>query len=170
MFSGRGSGRGSGTGGRRVETVANAEIGRPLVVVGVDGSDESVAALRWAAHYATGAGATVRAVMCWHYPTVAGSPPVGVAPAAMTEEVRQSLQETLDGAVGEVYPSPGADAIETKIMYGHPAQVLIEESEHADLLVVGSRGHGTFIGMYVGSVSTHCINQASCPVTVVRNY
>jgi len=58
--------------------------------------------------------------------------------------------------------------VETRIEYGHQAQVLIDASKEADLIVVGSSGHGTFTGMLVGSVSIHCVTSAFCPVTVVR--
>ena len=58
--------------------------------------------------------------------------------------------------------------VDRKVIYGHPAQALIDESRNADLLVVGSKGHGGFTGMILGSVSTHCVTHASCPVTVVK--
>jgi nucleotide-binding universal stress UspA family protein len=58
--------------------------------------------------------------------------------------------------------------VETRIEYGHPAQVLIDASKEADLIVVGASGHGAFTGMLVGSVSIHCVTGAFCPVTVVR--
>lgn len=140
-----------------------------LVVVGVDGSAESVAALRWAARYAKATGATLRAVMAWHYPAAVGPAPAGVAPPQVTDEVRQHMQETLDRIVAEVMPEASATAVETRVAYGHPAQVLLDESEKADLLVVGHRGHGGFTGMLVGSVSVHLVSTASCPVTVIRS-
>ena len=55
-----------------------------------------------------------------------------------------------------------------RIVYGHPAVVLVDASRTADLLVVGNRGHGAFTGMLTGSVSMHCVNNANCPVVVVR--
>jgi len=136
--------------------------------VGVDGSAESIAALRWAANYAEATGALVRAVMSWHYPTAVGSAPVGLAPASVTDELRDKMEQTLAKAVAEGYPQPRNGAVETRVSYGHPAQVLIDESEKADLLVVGSRGHGAFTGMFVGSVSVHCVSHAHCPVAVIR--
>jgi len=138
------------------------------VVVGVDGSPAAAMALAWAARYAAAMGATVRAVMAWHYPTAAGPAPVGVAPAAVTSEVEQSRQEIMDKAIAATFGDPPTVPIERRVVYGHPAQVLIDESKDADLLVVGSRGHGGFTGMMLGSVSTHCVIHASCPVTVVR--
>jgi nucleotide-binding universal stress UspA family protein len=139
-----------------------------LVVVGVDGSAESIAALRWAARYADAAGGRIRAVLAWHYPAAAGQAPVGVAPAAVRDETERQLQATLDGAVAEAFGSAAVPGLEARLGYGHPAQVLIDESKNADLLVAGSRGHGAFTGMLMGSVSIHCVTSAACPVTVVR--
>lgn len=136
-----------------------------LVVVGVDGSAESVAALKWAADYAAATGAHIRAVLAWHYPAPVGPAPVGVAPAAVTDELRASMSEALAKAVAEA--APGTD-VDQQVAYGHPAQVLVEQSADAGLLVVGSRGHGAFTGMMVGSVSIHCVTHAQCPVVVVR--
>jgi nucleotide-binding universal stress UspA family protein len=136
-----------------------------LVVAGVDGSEESAAALKWAAAYAAATGARLRAVLAWHYPAAVGPAPVGVAPAAVSDEVRASMAEALAKAIAAA--APGAD-VEQQIGYGHPAEVLISQSQEADLLVVGNRGHGKFTGMLVGSVSIHCVTHAHCPVVVVR--
>lgn len=146
--------------------MANNKIERRLVVAGVDGSAQSVAALRWAARYADATGAVVRAVFAWHYPTAAGQPPVGMAPPPVRQETEEMLRSVLDDAVARAFPADAA--VEKQLSYGHPAQVLIEESKDADLLVVGSSGHGAFTGMLVGSVSIHCVTGAFCPVTVVR--
>jgi nucleotide-binding universal stress UspA family protein len=140
----------------------------PQVVVGVDGSAESVTALKWAAHYAAATGATTTAVLSWHYPAAAGPAPIGKAPKPISDEIRAEMQETLDKAVTEVFGAPSQPGVQTKVAYGHPAPVLVEESATADLLVVGSRGHGKFTGMLVGSVSIHCVTNAACPVVVVR--
>jgi nucleotide-binding universal stress UspA family protein len=139
--------------------------GAPTVVVGVDGSAESVNALRWAAKYAAGAGAHVRAVMCWHYPGTFGVSPIGRAPETVTDEVRQHLEETLAKAIAD--GAPDAD-VERHLEYGHPAQSLVDQSQQADLLVVGSRGHSAVAEVLLGSVSIHCVMKAACPVVVVR--
>ncbi len=142
---------------------------REIVVAGIDGSAGSIAALSWASRYAAATGATVRAVLAWHYPAAAGVAPVGVAPQAVREETERVMNAQLAEAIGKVYPDQAAAAaVETKLSYGHPAEVLIEESGNADLLVVGSHGHGAFTGMLTGSVSVHCVNHAQCPVVVVR--
>jgi nucleotide-binding universal stress UspA family protein len=139
-----------------------------LVVVGVDGSPASEAALAWAVRYADAIGARLRAVLAWHYPSAAGSPPAGVAQTSVTSEVEQSRHEILAKAIAATCGDEPALEIERQVVYGHPAQVLIDESKEADLLVVGHTGHGGFEGMLLGSISTHAVTHASCPVTVVR--
>jgi len=138
--------------------------GTQLAIVGVDGSAESVTALKWAAHYAAGCKATLRAVMAWHYPSAAGLAP-GVTPKQVDDEVRQRMSDALDKAIDA--GAPNAD-VERQIGYGHPSQVLVDASDDADLLIVGSHGHGRFTGMLVGSVSSYCVAHAHCPVVVVR--
>jgi len=139
-----------------------------LVVVGVDGSPASEAALAWAARYARAIGARLRAVLAWHYPSGAGGPPVGVAPASVTSQIEKSRYEILDKAITATCGDEPGREIEREVVCGHPVQVLIEESKEADLLVVGHTGHDSFKGMLLGSVSTHTVTHASCPVTVVR--
>ena len=144
--------------------------GEPLVVVGVDGSPESVGALKWAAAYAGATGASVKAILSWHYPAPAGPAPVGVAPQVISDEVRANMQDVLDKAITEVYGTSTPQKVQAEVAYGHPSQVLVEKSKTADLLVVGNRGHGSFTGMLVGSVSIHCVTNAACPVVVVRGH
>jgi nucleotide-binding universal stress UspA family protein len=81
--------------------------------------------------------------------------------ATVTEKV---LAESVADVVGQ---QEGSVAIRTTVVRGHPAQVLLETATGAYLLVVGSRGHGTFAGMLLGSVSQHCVQHAPCPVLVV---
>jgi nucleotide-binding universal stress UspA family protein len=139
------------------------------VLVGVDGSPTSAIALAWAARYAKATGATIKCVFAWHYPTAAGPAPVGVAPANVTSEVEEARREELDHAIAACLGDRPAVPVEREVVYGHAAQVLTELSKDADLLVVGSRGHGGFTGLLLGSVSTHCVTHASCPVAVVRH-
>jgi nucleotide-binding universal stress UspA family protein len=79
------------------------------------------------------------------------------------------MREAVDGAVAEVYGDQVPAGVEVTLGYGHPAQVLIEASQEADLLVVGRRGHRAFAGMMIGSVSLHCVAHAACQVVVVRS-
>ncbi|HUB42521.1 MAG TPA: universal stress protein [Streptosporangiaceae bacterium] len=82
--------------------------------------------------------------------------------------MRAHLAETLDKALSEAFGASAPANVKTKLAYGHPAPVLVEESRQADLLVVGHRGHGAFTGRLVGPVSMHCVTSAACPVVVVR--
>ena len=142
--------------------------GQELVVVGVDGSAESVAALRWAARYAAASGARVQALLAWHYPGAVGGPPMEKAPEAIHEQTDAQMHETLDAAIAKA--GQEAAGVEKHTAYGHPAQALIEASNEADLLVVGRHGHGAFRGMLLGSVSIHCVTGAHCPVVVIRGH
>ncbi len=140
----------------------------PRIVVGVDGSAESVEALRWAAGYAAATGGTISAVLSWHYPYAAGIVQPGSAPKLLSDDVRATMQDVLDKAVTDVYGTATPPKLHARVADGHPAVVLAAASRTADLLVVGNRGHGAFTGMMTGSVSMHCVNNAHCPVVVVR--
>ena len=144
--------------------------GQELVVVGVDGSAESVAALRWAARYAAATGARVRALLAWHYPGAVGGPPMEKAPAAIHDQTEAHMHQTLDAAIAKAYQGQEVAGVEKATAYAHPAQALIDASRAADLLVVGKQGHGAFTGMLLGSVSIHCVTGAHCPVVVIRGH
>ncbi len=133
------------------------------IVVGVDGSSASIDALRWAVRQASLTGATVEAVIAWRYPMAFGGYPI----AAETDWPSNAAQ-VLDTALGQAQVSEAAP-VTRKVVEGHPAQVLVEAAADADLLVVGSRGHDSFAGMLLGSVSEHVTAHASCPVLVVRH-
>src|SRR5258708_16544165 len=107
-----------------------------LVVVGVDGSPASEAALAWAARYAEAIGARLRAVLAWHYPSAAGGPPAGVAPASVTSEVEQSRYEILDKAIAAPCGDEPTLRLAGKLFYGPPAQALISESQQPSFLSV----------------------------------
>jgi nucleotide-binding universal stress UspA family protein len=134
------------------------------IVVGVDGSEESKAALRWAVEEARLRGATVRAVCAWSLPHVAG-PGFAFLPGGI-EEFRRDAEGVLDAAIAEV-GSEGVD-VERAAVEGGAADVLVQAAQGADLLVVGSRGHGGFAGLLLGSVSQQCAHHAPCPVVIVR--
>ncbi|HUJ67020.1 MAG TPA: universal stress protein [Acidimicrobiales bacterium] len=134
------------------------------IVVGVDGSESSVRALAWAAGHAELTGSVVEAIATWEWPSSFGFGlvvPEGWSPA-------DDAQKVLDKAIEQVAPAHPGLTIRTRIVEGHPAPALVEASTGAELLVVGSRGHGEFAGMLLGSVSEHCVTHAHCPVLVVR--
>jgi nucleotide-binding universal stress UspA family protein len=133
------------------------------IVVGVDGSEPSRLALRWAADEAKLRDATLEVVTAWHIPPQFASPAVPMVDYDFETVAGDTLAAEVAAVLG---PDPGA--IVHRVVNGHPARVLIELSEHAELLVVGSRGLGEFTGTLLGSVSRHCTTHAHCSVVVVR--
>jgi nucleotide-binding universal stress UspA family protein len=138
------------------------------VVVGVDGSEPSKHALRWANFLAVATDTAVEAVMCWRPFTEWG--PMGTGWATMPanwnpeQDAGKALTATIDEVFGEHRP-PG---LLTTVLEGNTAKVLLEASADARMLVVGSRGHGGFAGLLLGSVSAACAEHAVCPVLVVH--
>jgi nucleotide-binding universal stress UspA family protein len=135
------------------------------IVVGVDGSPSSLAALDWAARQGELTGSSLELVMAWEWPTTYGAPFM----FATDWNPAQDAAKVLDSAVATVRAAhPGVD-IHSTVVEGHPAVALVAASKGAQLLVVGSRGHGEFAGMLLGSVSEHCVTNANCPVLVLRD-
>jgi nucleotide-binding universal stress UspA family protein len=139
----------------------------PRIIVGVDGSPPSVAALRWAARQAELTGGSIDAVIAWEFPLVASG--FGWAPNKAFDDGTycELATKTLNAAIGDVNPPPGV-AVNQVVMEGNPAQVLLSAAKDADLLVVGNRGHGAFVDALIGSVSVRCLHHATCPVVIVR--
>jgi nucleotide-binding universal stress UspA family protein len=133
------------------------------VVVGVDESACSKLALRWGAYVAATMGAPLEAVAAWQYPQIYGG---GYLPAAFDPcaDAEKWLTATVDEVFGENRPS----ALSQVVREGRAAPVLLHESENAAMLVVGSRGHGGFVGLLLGSVSAAVAEHAKCPVLVVH--
>jgi nucleotide-binding universal stress UspA family protein len=136
------------------------------IVVGVDGSGPSIKALEWAIEQARRTGAKVEAVQAWEVPTMYGS---GMMVLPGGEEFDKSARQSLEAAVTNALAGRMDVEVEHHTVGGHPAKALIDMAEGADLLVVGSRGHGGFVGALVGSVSHYCVSHASCPVVIVRD-
>lgn len=138
------------------------------VVVGVDGSEPALRAVRWAAVEARRRGVGLRLVAAVGW---TGVTPVGVAPLGAEYE-RQALlrlaEHTVVEAADVARGIDGALQIDRQVRSGSPSVVLVEESEHAALLVVGNRGHGGFAGLLLGSVGVDVAARAVCPVVVVR--
>jgi nucleotide-binding universal stress UspA family protein len=134
------------------------------IVAGVDGSDSSLEALAWAATQSQLTGSRLEVIMTWDWPTAYGWAVPLPADYSPAEDARKLLGEAVDG-VRKTHPDVG---IAPRLVEGHPAPALVEASRSADLLVVGSRGHGEFVGMLLGSVSEHCVTYAHCPVVVFR--
>lgn len=139
--------------------MASAEPGHELIVVGVDGSKASKAALNWAARHGRHAGATVRATMAWH-----------IEPGAVSKSDESSEQEAragLDEVIAEVQRSQPEFSVEAQLQRGEPTAVLLDQAQDADLLVFGDKGRGPVVGMLVGSVVTQFLRHAPCPLVIV---
>lgn len=132
-----------------------------LIVVGVDGSEHSQRALRWACEEAAAHGRDVLAVTTWARLAV---PYPWESSVDQLDKFRAMLEELADGARAE-FPDV---SIRTESTQGNAAERLIQLSEQADLVVVGAVGHGAFTGMLIGSVSQHVLSHSQCTVVVVR--
>ena len=141
----------------------------PRIVAGVDGSPSSMSALRWAVRQAGLTGAAVDAVIAWHYPVGAGGG-YGVAPmvTAGAFDFEENAEKVLADAISAAVDPASGVPVRTRAVEGDAAQVLIDASNGADLLVVGNRGHGGLTEALLGSVSQHCVHHAHCPVVVIR--
>lgn len=133
------------------------------IVAGVDGSAASLRALEWAARQAELTDVALVVVAAWEWPESFGW--VAIPNNYNPEQDAQELLESLIDALRVEHPRV---AISAKVVEGHPAPVLVQESRGAGLLVVGSRGHGELVGMLIGSTSEHCVANAACPVVVFR--
>lgn len=137
--------------------------GRPRIVVGVDGSEQSKQALRWAARLADAEGAGMDAVAAWEIEGSVGwtALPVGYSPQA---DMDKMLTDTVD----EVFGADRPKDLRLHTFEANPARILLELSKTAHMVVVGSRGHGGFAGLLLGSVSMKLAELAHCPVLVVH--
>jgi nucleotide-binding universal stress UspA family protein len=140
------------------------------IVAGVDGSASSISALRWAIRQAGLTGTSVAAVIAWHYPAAAAGGGYGMAVAGLeASDYRQIAEKIIADAIGSTLDPASGVRVRPSVVEGHSARVLLDASAGADLLVVGSRGHGGFTEALLGSVSQHCVQHASCPVVVIRS-
>lgn len=140
------------------------------LVVGVDGSEQSLQALRWAIDEARLRQEPVTLVMTYSIPL--SYQPYGDLPGAgdprLEEESSHAAQQELDQALEQVDVPEGVE-VATEIVEDHqPAKALTERASRDDLLVVGSRGRGGFKGLLLGSVSQQCAQHANCPVVIVH--
>jgi nucleotide-binding universal stress UspA family protein len=133
------------------------------VVVGVDGSEGSKSALRWAAFIARVSGASIEAVAAWHYP-------VGVGWSAIPTNwnPETDAQSWLTDSIKDVFGDERPENLDTLVVEGNPAVVLLERAEGSVMVIVGSRGHGGFAGLMLGSVSSVVAEHARRPVLVVH--
>jgi nucleotide-binding universal stress UspA family protein len=151
----------------------NRERDIGVIVVGVDRSASAKAALRFTLDEARLRQARVRVIHAWQfrppYGRSVGIEGVPLALGADLDGFQRAAAAELDAIVAEAAPGAGGFGIEKRVEQGDPATVLVDQSRDADLLVVGSRGHGGFASLLLGSVSQACAQHAACPVVIVRD-
>jgi nucleotide-binding universal stress UspA family protein len=133
------------------------------IVVGVDGSESSKAALAWATRQAALTRGVVDAVAAWQIPTY-----YGLALADDGPRYKEVASSALDEAIAEAAAQAPGVVIHPLLAEGNAARVLLDAAKGADLLVVGSRGHSGFAEALLGSVGQRCVHHAECPVVVVH--
>lgn len=138
---------------------------RARIVVGVDGSPDSVRALRWAARFGELLDARVQAVSVWHRPV---EPGWSYLVAVDDYDWRGATRLALEAAVIEAFGTHRPAGLTLEVIEGRPAAVLGGASTGAVMLVVGSRGRGAFASRMLGSVGVACVEHAQCPVFVAR--
>lgn len=132
------------------------------IVVGVDGSEKGNEALRWAVDEAVVHGGEILAVFAWQMPFI------GIPGAFDREEMESLSKKFLEETVALVVPFEPVP-ITKVVAEGDVSASLLEASRGADLLVLGSRGHGGFAGLKLGSVSHECVTHATCPVVIIKH-
>jgi nucleotide-binding universal stress UspA family protein len=137
---------------------------KPCIVVGVDGSEQSRNALRWAARLAPAMDADIDALAVWHSPALVWGPP----PVEFTHPPEEHMKKVLTATVDAVFGANRPRNLRMLVREGHPAELLTGRSCDATMIIVGSRGLGGIKGVLQGSVSRYVSAHASCPVLVVH--
>lgn len=133
------------------------------IIVGVDGSEASIEALRQAVFLAGALNAQIEAIGCWDYPRMYDR--------YLMMDIggfKESAEKVVKEAVARVIGTEPSEMLKIVLVQGDPRSSLIEASKNADMLIVGRRGMGGLAGLLVGSVSSAAITQSQCPVLVVR--
>ena len=142
------------------------------ILVGVDGSEKSTAALNWAAELASQNGAEIEILTAWKTPF----PTVELIAIGFNLDVSeindgpaQIAQYRLEKTIYAVYETLSPTGVKYSTEEGYAGLLLVEKSKNFDLLVLGNRGHSPFIETLMGSVSTHCVSYAHCPVVIIKD-
>ena len=135
------------------------------IVVGIDGSPAATAALDWAATMADSTGATVEVIATWQWPTGYGAGPMFPSEYDPSGDAARIVREAIDSARPL---HPGVEFV-ALVVEGHASKVLVDASRGAELLALGTRGHGELGALLLGSVTEHCAAHAHCPVLVLRD-
>lgn len=137
---------------------------RRTIVVGVDGSPGSEAALHWALAEAKRRSVDVVALDAWSLPPTAS---MAYVPSASGDAIKDAATAALDDVVRRASGRYRGVTCEQVVVNGPPAVTLVEAAQQAAILVVGTRGRGGFAGLLLGSVSQHCAHHAPCPIVIV---
>ncbi|MDQ1751857.1 MAG: hypothetical protein QOE71_2913 [Pseudonocardiales bacterium] len=143
------------------EPAGTPPVRQPIIVVGVDGSESSRNAVKWAAQQARSTGAALRAVSSWRWPNYLTRIPPGVD---LARDTAHTLREVLDDVMADYPDIP----VTERVIDGPAGPALLSQANNAALLVVGARGRAAFPGMLIGSVAEYCVRNGPCPVVVVR--
>jgi nucleotide-binding universal stress UspA family protein len=136
------------------------------IVVGVDGSEPSAAALRWALEEANRRGLGLHVVTCWSFPMLPWGPyQPPLSGEEFEAEARRVAEVEIEKAVG---PDRGQIDLALAVLEGPASLRLLDYDQDAEMIVVGSRGRGGFAGLLLGSVSQHLAEHARCPVVIIR--
>jgi nucleotide-binding universal stress UspA family protein len=144
------------------------------IVVGLDGSPPSLAALRFAAEEAELRNAQLVAVYAWTFVSPGAIVDPGMIPVPDVDYVgqldaeRDAAQAEVDAAIAAAFPSGPPVELDVRLVEDSAGDALVAEGEHADLIVVGSSGKSGLASALLGSVSRHVVSHASCPVVVVK--
>jgi nucleotide-binding universal stress UspA family protein len=144
------------------------KIAPNAIVVGVDGSESSKNALRWAQFIAVSTGSTVHAITAWQEFGAYSLAGAGWTALPTDFDPEADAEKSLAAVIDEVFGAQRPVGLVASVHAGLVAKTLLDASVEAQMLVVGSRGHGGFAGLLLGSVSSACAEHASCPVLVVH--
>ena len=142
-----------------------------IMVVGVDGSPSSMAAFHWAGKNALALNLRIKAICAWNTINFAAEMiSIGFGSSGFTDMTNpeEIAKKILEASTGEVFATSRPLDLELISSEGNPTEVLLEASKGAQMLVLGSRGHGSLVDLILGSVSDACCAKAKCPVLVVH--
>jgi nucleotide-binding universal stress UspA family protein len=137
-----------------------------VIVVGIDGSDRSQPVLRWAVQQARAVHGKLQVVLAWQLPELADHVPMRIE-ATLDEEEEKRVDSLISATLNDLGIRENELQIETFVQEGGPVRLLLRHAKDADLLVLGSKGHGRDANKLLGSVTSSCLVQASCPVVIV---
>lgn len=135
------------------------------IIVGVDGSDGSRQALTWAISEAKLRGCAIEIVHVWNFTPPLD--PVGGFVLIPDKDLQESAQLFVDNLLKSVSETDSSISMTAHVERGAASQILLNRAKNAELLVVGRRGHGGFIGLLIGSTATQVSQHAQCPVVIV---